>query len=281
MNKRHILAVGLKAVGVLLPGILPGISIAQQIEQKEQIWVTSVIREFGQPVIPAFDGWFANEDGTKTLCYGYFNLNSKEVLEIPHGELNYLSHDDHRFASPTHFDPYPSAYRRKFCIFTIDVPGDFPQNETIVWHLTSAGQELTVPGHVLPAYVLDEPDSIGRGRHAPRMLMPGVRGEGRGRRGVTFERVLMTSVGESLNIPFAIEHENENVWVGWTKFSGPGDVTFDNVDYDVPADGSIQSQGVVFTASGDYLIQLQSISSTADFEFFCCHSNAYFKVTVR
>ncbi|MCH8176491.1 MAG: hypothetical protein IIC59_15055, partial [Proteobacteria bacterium] len=37
----------------------PG-SMAQQIQLSDQIWSADVIRERGQPVIPLFDGWFAN-----------------------------------------------------------------------------------------------------------------------------------------------------------------------------------------------------------------------------
>ena len=260
---------------------LPGILSAQQIEQSKQVWASAVVREFGQPVIPIFDGWFANSDGSKTLCYGYFNLNTAQTLDIPHGEANYLSDERYRFATPTHFDPRPPQYRRKFCVFTIDVPADFPANQTIDWHLTSAGEALSVPGHVLPAYVLDEPDSIGRGRKAPTLSMPGTTGKTRGRRGITFEPVLRVTAGEALEIPYEVEHDNTSVWVGWTQFSGPGQVSFSVGEATVTADGSPQQVSVVFSEPGDYVVQLQSISSTADFEFFCCHSNAYYKVTVR
>ncbi len=63
---------------------------AQQILQQNQTFVSQVLRGKGQAIIPTYEGWFLNQDGTSTLCYGYFNLNTEESLEIPHGELNRL-----------------------------------------------------------------------------------------------------------------------------------------------------------------------------------------------
>ena len=42
---------------------------AQQIDLSNQTWSSEVIRERGQAVIPLYDGWYPNEDGTKTICF--------------------------------------------------------------------------------------------------------------------------------------------------------------------------------------------------------------------
>ena len=39
------------------------------------------IRESGQSVTGAFEGWYQNPDGTYSLLMGYFNRNSKEILD--------------------------------------------------------------------------------------------------------------------------------------------------------------------------------------------------------
>ena len=83
----------------------------QQIPLSEQIWSGEVIRPNGQPVIPLFDGWFPNEDGTRSLCFSYFNLNTEQSFDIPLGELNKLSDDRFEAMLPTHFDPLPPRYR--------------------------------------------------------------------------------------------------------------------------------------------------------------------------
>ena len=43
-------------------------------------WQLGTVRPSGQPVIPMFEGWYANEDGTYDLCFGFFNLNREEAL---------------------------------------------------------------------------------------------------------------------------------------------------------------------------------------------------------
>jgi hypothetical protein len=41
------------------------------------------LRPRGQNVIPIFDGWYPNADGDYTLCFGYFNMNTEESLDVP------------------------------------------------------------------------------------------------------------------------------------------------------------------------------------------------------
>ena len=85
-----------------------GAAYAQQIDLSNQTWSTEVIRKSGQAVIPLYDGWYPNEDGSKTICFGYFNMNSEQALDIPLGDENYLETDypglDLSTANiPTHF----------------------------------------------------------------------------------------------------------------------------------------------------------------------------------
>ena len=66
---------------------------AQQIDLSNQTWSSEVIRKEGQAIIPLFDGWYPNEDGTKTICFGYFNMNTDQSFDIPVGSDNYLETD--------------------------------------------------------------------------------------------------------------------------------------------------------------------------------------------
>ena len=36
-------------------------------------------------MVPFFDGWYDNPDGTYELVFGYYNVNTEEVLDIPIG----------------------------------------------------------------------------------------------------------------------------------------------------------------------------------------------------
>lgn len=258
----------------------PGPGKAQQIQLSQQTWSAEVIRPRGQPVVPLFDGWFPNEDGTRTLCFSYFNLNTEQSLSIAPGPDNYLSDDRFPAMLPSHFDPLPPAYRHKFCVFTITVPASFGRDETIEWHLSSAGQALSVPGHIKPAFVLDEPASDGRGDIAPLVKLSPMDVGVRGRRGLIAASTLHGKVGEAVALSALVEHPDPEVWIGWAKHSGPGAVHFSALEYMTPTHGTAFSTEATFDAPGTYLIRLQTIDDVAAFEFYCCHTNVYFPVEI-
>lgn len=270
---------------LLLSG-LAAQAVGQQVLQENQIWASAVVRNSGQPVIPTYEGWFTNPDGTHSLCFGYFNLNLEQSLEIPHGELNRLEGVDDGvvavLATPTHFDPLPRRYRRKFCVFTVIVPADFSREDRVTWHLASAGQTFSARGHVLPPFFLDEPETRGRLKKAPLVTIAEGEEAVRGRKGVHAEKVVQAVVGTPVALALArIESEVEEVWVGWSKYFGPGEVAFSNAEYEIEGSTIAATQtDATFSAPGEYLIYVQAIESTADFEFFCCHTNAYLRVNV-
>lgn len=272
-----------KKLHLLLLACIPftQFAVAQQISITEHTWSADLVRPRGQPVIPLFDGWFPNEDGTRTLCYSFYNLNTEQSLTIPLGENNRLGDDRFSANLPTHFDPLPPRYRHKFCVFTITVPADFSVNDTVVWHLNSAGENLNIPGNILPAYVMDEPVSDGRGDIAPWIRLGESAAPVRGRRGVSSESAVVGRVGEAIELKAWIEHPDEEVWVGWAKHSGPGAVEFDEIEYTMAPNGDPATVQATFSEAGSYLIRLQSIDSIAAFEFYCCHSNAYIHVDIN
>ena len=257
----------------------PG-SMAQQIPLSDQIWSADVIRERGQPVIPLFDGWFANADGSKSLCFSFFNLNTEQSLTIPLGTDNHLSDAGLDAILPTHFDPLPPRYRHKFCVFTVTVPASFGIDETVVWNLSSASQSLSIPGHILPAYVLDEPASGGRGDVAPLVKLSADGVGVRGRKGLFSKAAISGRVGEAVSLSAWIEHPDEEIWVGWAKHSGPGVVEFDELEYMMKPGAEPTEVEATFAAAGRYIVRMQTIDSIAAFEFYCCHTNAYFTVDI-
>jgi len=264
----------------LISVCLPSVAISQAISLNNQVWSAEVIRPSGQPVIPLFDGWYSNPDGTHSLCFSYFNLNTEQAFDIPVGDNNQLSDDRFNHLLPTHFDPLPPRYRHKFCVFTVQVPADFSTGETIVWSLNSGGETLSVPGHIQPPYVLDEPVSHGRGDIAPLVKLAPDSAASQGRNGVHTRQPLQAVVGEPLQLEAWIEHPDNRVWVGWAAHSGPGSITFDKPEQEV--DLTQEPIGVIaeFDTPGDYIVRLQTIDNIAAFEFYCCHTNAYYHVTV-
>ena len=87
----------------------------------------------GQNVAPAYEGWIQNDDGTKTMVFGYMNRNWGEDLEVGIGEENFFSPGPADRGQPEHFRP-----RRNRFVFLVDLPADWGDEE-LVWTLTSAG----------------------------------------------------------------------------------------------------------------------------------------------
>lgn len=89
----------------------------------------------GQDVVPSFDGWLRNPDGTFTMVFGYLNRNYKEELAIPAGASNRVEPGgDLDRGQPTWFLP-----RRHAWVFQVKVPADWGQKE-LVWTITSHGR---------------------------------------------------------------------------------------------------------------------------------------------
>jgi len=264
---------------------LLGTASAQQIDLNQQSWSAEVIRPNGQALIPLYDGWYPNKDGSKSICFGYFNMNTEESFDIPVGEDNYLETDypglDLSNANvPTHFDVLPRAYRHVFCSFTVNVPEGFNSTHRVTWHISSNRFDLSTPGKVIAPYVLDEPASDGRGDIAPVVkLSPNDEGV-RGRTGIHTSNTLSARVGELVQLQAWIDHSDEEVWVGWSHHSGPGKVEFDNKEYEIQTIDGVASVQATFSEPGEYVVRMQTIDTIAAFEFYCCHTNAYFHINV-
>jgi hypothetical protein len=86
-------------------------------------------------------------------------------------------------------------------------------------------------------------------------------------------------VDELITLSAHIEHPDDEVWVGWSHHSGPGNVEFTNKEY-MHDSGSSTSVELRISEPGEYVIRMQTIDDIAAFEFYCCHTNAYFSIHV-
>ena len=102
----------------------------------------------GQNVVPAYEGWVPNPDGTFSLVFGYFNRNWEEEMFIPVGPDNHIDPGGPDRGQPTYFAP-----RRGKNVFEIIVPKDFGKKE-VVWTLTSRGKTEKAYGALVPEEVL-------------------------------------------------------------------------------------------------------------------------------
>ena len=89
----------------------------------------------GQDVVPVYEGWLKNADGTFTFVFGYFNRNWEEELAIPAGPDNKIEPGEVDRGQPTYFLP-----RRQSWIFRVKVPADWPPNRELIWSVTAHGK---------------------------------------------------------------------------------------------------------------------------------------------
>jgi len=254
-------------------------SEAQVIPQEGRVFNEQLLRPSGQAVVPLFEGWFENSDGTSDICFGYFNLNTAEALDVPLGPDNFIEPSEFDGMQPTHFDRVPEAgYRRHFCVFTVTVPEDFAQGR-VVWTLRTRGEPLSTPGKLLPPYYLDEPETGGRGVVAPVLKLAANGPEFQGRTGLTVSPRTV-AVGDPLTLTVWVDHPAPRSWVGWTVHQGPGHVEFGEAEMQVEQADGTATTTARFSEPGEYLVRVQSIFSTTSFEYHCCWTNGYIPVTV-
>jgi hypothetical protein len=279
-------------------------------------WMLHNLRPAGQPVIPIFDGWYPKPDGTSDLCFGYFNLNTQEAISIPRGPDNAIEPARFNGNQPEYFMPVPpppNLYRRAFCVFTVNVPQDFPKTEKVVWTLRLRGRSYSVPGHLASVnYKIQELSAAEASRRsvAPVLRFEPSGPEGRGRSGVT-AGPLTVAVGKPLKLPLTvtdpppvpqkdgartamdadddedrpyIRNGKRRIWWAiWTKHQGPGDVVFSPQRIDIWEGERSAGTSATFSKPGAYVLLVQAIDSPGEngsFQFHCCWSNAYTRVTV-
>ena len=97
----------------------------------------------GQDVVPSFEGWFRNTDGTYTMVFGYMNRNYQEEPVIAVGPDNKVEPGSVDQGQPTFFLP-----RRHAWVFFAKVPADFG-NKELVWSITAHGRTEKAYGQLL------------------------------------------------------------------------------------------------------------------------------------
>jgi hypothetical protein len=120
-------------------------------------------------VIPAFEGWETNPDGTFNMLFGYMNENWEEEVLVPVGAANGFEPLAADQGQPTRFLP-----RRNRFIFKVKVPKDFGQKE-LIWTLTANGVTQKAYATLRPDYFIDnvvvasETGALGAGSSNPTM----------------------------------------------------------------------------------------------------------------
>jgi hypothetical protein len=249
----------------------------------------------GQGVTPAYEGWFPNSDGSFSLLFGYYNRNQKQELDIPVGPDNHIDPGGPDQGQPTHF-----LTRRRWGMFTVTVPRDFG-GKKLTWTLVANGKTAQVPVGLDPLWELNPfkdatgntPPSIGFAQSGP--FVNGPRGHSQTLSGTVASPVPLNLwvADDASVIPGATRPKTPAVTLMWSKYRGPGDVTFANSR---PSIEDSQVQGApnpvfsgksfttaTFSEPGDYVLHVVANDWTGDGGrgFQCCWSNAQVKVSVK
>ena len=244
------------------------------------------VKESGQSVTGAFEGWYQNADGSYTLLVGYFNRNSKQTLDVPIGPNNRIEPGGPDLGQPTHFEP-----RRQWGVFTIVVPKDFGKNR-LTWTIVANGQTTTVPMHIDPLWIVAPFKDVALGNTPPVLRLSekseSFTGPPKGIAGsytTTVSSPLTLNAwttDDGIRAPEA-RRPARLVSVEWSKFRGPGNVTFSNAAPSIDEKSGQSTTTASFSAPGDYVLRVQVNDATGEGGggFQCCWTNAHVKVTVK
>lgn len=235
------------------------------------------LRESGQSVTPAYEGWYRNDDGSITLLVGYFNRNLKQEVDIPVGPANHIDPGGPDRGQPTHF-----LTRRQWGMFTIVMPRDFPEKQ-LTWTLASNGRTTSVPLTLNKDYEISPFKDPALGNTPPYVQLAGspvkMQGPPRGLAATMTTTVgaplaLHATVGDDMVVDPRRPPDAQKLFVSWSKFRGTGLVRF-------LAPKSADTTAT-FDTAGEYIVRLQAndISGEGGGGFQCCWTSVLVKVTV-
>jgi len=238
----------------------------------------------GQDVVPSFDGWIRNADGTFTMVFGYFNRNIEEELVIPVGPENKLEPGLPDQGQPTYFLP-----RRHAWIFRVRVPADWGAGKELVWTLTSHGRTEKAYGSLQPDEEILERQIMTRGNLSPGLDDPNkppsvsiapvqgasvaqplaltalVTDDGLPRPRVPKARPAVNTGKAQTNSAEARARIGLNVT--WLQYGGPAKVTFDDAGAILVSNGQAVTKAH-FSQSGVYVLRATAndgeLSTTSD-----------------
>jgi hypothetical protein len=104
----------------------------------------------GQDVVPVYEGWIRNPDGSFDMVFGYFNRNYKEELAIPVGPANMVEPGGPDRGQPSFFLP-----RRRARLFRVRVPADWGK-QVLTWTIIANGRTEKAYGDLLPVEEINE-----------------------------------------------------------------------------------------------------------------------------
>ena len=256
-------------------------------------------RQFGAGITGAFEGWFESPDGSRSFLVGYLNRNTAQVLDVPVGPNNRIEPGGPDMGQPTHFLP-----GRRYGMFVVPVPKDFTTDQRLTWTIVANGQTTSIPLRLHPDYVVSPFKEIAAGNTPPILQFaqngPPLQGPVASMAtavtrtavvGTALRLTLWASDDEKFTSGTNAPQRNPPppVRVTWSKFRGPGEVTFDksNPPVEKLPGGTAAFSGTgtataTFGEPGDYVLHVTANDYSGDGGggFQCCWTTALVRVAV-
>jgi hypothetical protein len=252
------------------------------------------LHDAGTSITGAFEGWFKNPDGSFSLLLGYFNRNQKQEIDIPIGPDNHIEPGGPDRGQPTHFFP-----GRQYGMFAVKVPAGFA--DKITWTITANGKNTTIPASLKPDYEISPFQEEAVGNTPPVLSFEEKGPVVQGPLGLTIQRT--ASVGAPLTLNAWVADDGKwttlsgappkglstPVTLHWTKYRGPGPVTFsaERPAVEKTAGGAVfngkATTTATFSVPGDYTLHLvvNDLSGDGGGGEQCCWTFGTVNVTVR
>jgi len=256
------------------------------------------LHEAGASVTGAFEGWFKNPDGSFSLLLGYYNRNLKQEMDIPIGPNNQIEPGGPDRGQPTHF-----LLGRQWGMFAIKVPSDFGDSK-ITWTIVANGQTMVIPASLKVEYEISPFAEAAVGNTPPVVSFEERGPTVQGPLGLMAQRT--AKVGNPLGLPLWVSDDAKlttssgaparnlgpPVTVTWSKYRGPGNVTFtkerpdvekiERKDSTAPFNGKATTSAT-FSEPGEYILHVHAndYSGEGGGGFQCCWTHAQVKVTVQ
>jgi len=265
------------------------------------------LKQFGASISPAYEGWFDNPDGTHSFLIGYYSRNTSAEVDVPIGPANKFEPGNPDMGQPTHF-----LTRRRYGMFVVTVPKDFPKTQRISWTLTANGVTTTIPFHMHTDYNIsplkgseESPDGT---YNEPPMLKFEASGQSfAGPFGTPLNAKTTLSRTAVVGTPMPIDifadddartsggggggrGNNPPVTVSITKYRGPGEVKVEPIKLEILKGGKPMEQfsgkgstTATFSEPGDYVLTVigNDLSGNGGGGAGCCWTNAFMKVAVK
>ena len=235
------MTVGGAAVALLLCGVLGGpVVLAGPAALEAQVsgpgpdgrWPLQPRSPGNRHLAPFMEGWYANEDGTFSISFGYLNANSDTMI-VPLGPDNFIEPAQFDGMQPTVFVP---GHQRG--LFAVTLPAEMEDTD-VWWTIRKPNGDISrVPGRIgAVAYQLDWMARPHGSMH-PLVSFDGQNGDGRGPPGLMADRVETASVGSPVTLAVNARDPSERdqddyrfrnatpVNVTWSQLQGPGRVEF-------------------------------------------------------